>query len=111
MIFGGQDHRTYLGCLNCTQYAADSVFIVTLNITNTGGATANNVTLTGAELNSTQTSTAVPVSIGNLPYSAFATATMTFLASSGAPGSVALMKIDETFSGGTAGGGFRITLP
>jgi len=25
MIFGGADHRTYLGCLNCSQYAADSV--------------------------------------------------------------------------------------
>jgi hypothetical protein len=26
MIFGGADHRTYLGCLNCSQYATDSVF-------------------------------------------------------------------------------------
>jgi hypothetical protein len=26
MIFGGMDHRIYLGCLNCSQYAADSVF-------------------------------------------------------------------------------------
>jgi len=25
MIFGGEDHGTYLGCLNCSQYAADSV--------------------------------------------------------------------------------------
>src|SRR5438874_2063451 len=25
MIFGGQDHRTYLGCLNCSEYATDSV--------------------------------------------------------------------------------------
>jgi len=25
MIFGGQDHRTYLGCLNCSDYASDSV--------------------------------------------------------------------------------------
>ncbi len=25
MIFGGRDHRTYLGCLNCSQYATDSV--------------------------------------------------------------------------------------
>jgi hypothetical protein len=25
MIFGGPDHRTYLGCLNCNRYAADSV--------------------------------------------------------------------------------------
>jgi len=25
MIFGGEDHKTYLGCLNCTQYATDSV--------------------------------------------------------------------------------------
>jgi hypothetical protein len=26
MIFGGHDHRTYLGCLNCSEYATDSVF-------------------------------------------------------------------------------------
>lgn len=25
MLFGGQDHKTYLGCLNCGQYAFDSV--------------------------------------------------------------------------------------
>jgi hypothetical protein len=26
MVLGGEDHRTYLGCLNCSQYATDSVF-------------------------------------------------------------------------------------
>jgi hypothetical protein len=26
MIFGGQDHRTYLGCLSCPETASDSVF-------------------------------------------------------------------------------------
>ena len=26
MIFGGEGHKTYLGCLNCAQYATDSVF-------------------------------------------------------------------------------------
>lgn len=26
MVFGGFEHKTYLGCLNCSQYAADSVF-------------------------------------------------------------------------------------
>lgn len=25
MIFGGVDHKTYLGCLNCSEYAPDSV--------------------------------------------------------------------------------------
>lgn len=25
MIFGGEGHKTYLGCLNCSQYATDSV--------------------------------------------------------------------------------------
>jgi hypothetical protein len=25
MVFGGADHKTYLGCLNCGQYASDSV--------------------------------------------------------------------------------------
>jgi len=26
MLFGGQGHRAYLGCLNCSQYASDSLF-------------------------------------------------------------------------------------
>lgn len=26
MLFGGEGHETYLGCLNCSQYASDSVF-------------------------------------------------------------------------------------
>lgn len=26
MIFGGSGHKTYLGCLNCGEYASDSVF-------------------------------------------------------------------------------------
>jgi len=26
MIFGGMGHRTYLGCLNCSQYASDSIY-------------------------------------------------------------------------------------
>jgi hypothetical protein len=26
MIFGGDGHKTYLGCLNCSEYATDSVF-------------------------------------------------------------------------------------
>src|SRR5882762_3408615 len=26
MLFGGDDHKTYLGCLNCSQYAQDSIF-------------------------------------------------------------------------------------
>jgi hypothetical protein len=26
MLFGGHDHRTYLGCLSCSEYVNDSVF-------------------------------------------------------------------------------------
>jgi hypothetical protein len=26
MVFGGTDHKTYLGCLNCNEYASDSLF-------------------------------------------------------------------------------------
>jgi hypothetical protein len=26
MIFGGEDHKAYLGCLSCNEYASDSVF-------------------------------------------------------------------------------------
>lgn len=25
MLFGGSGHRTYLGCINCSEYAADSI--------------------------------------------------------------------------------------
>ena len=26
MLFGGAGHQTYLGCLNCSEFAADSIF-------------------------------------------------------------------------------------
>lgn len=26
MLFGGENHKTYLGCLSCSQYATDSLF-------------------------------------------------------------------------------------
>jgi len=26
MIFGGAQHKTYLGCINCSEYSSDSVF-------------------------------------------------------------------------------------
>jgi hypothetical protein len=26
LLFGGEDHRTFLGCLTCSKYDADSVF-------------------------------------------------------------------------------------
>ena len=25
MLFGGQDHKTYLGCIDCSEYASDSI--------------------------------------------------------------------------------------
>ena len=28
MVFGGEGHHTYLGCLSCSEYATDSVFNV-----------------------------------------------------------------------------------
>lgn len=34
MLFGGSGHQTYLGCLNCSQYASDSV----LNLYGTHGS-------------------------------------------------------------------------
>jgi hypothetical protein len=26
MLFGGRDHKTYLGCLNCSKFDTDSIF-------------------------------------------------------------------------------------
>lgn len=26
MLFGGEEHHTYLGCLNCSKYSSDSIF-------------------------------------------------------------------------------------
>jgi hypothetical protein len=89
----------------------DDDYVVTLIVTNTGATTATNVNLAEAELNSTGTSIVVPVSIGNLSYAGFARVTVTFPASAATPGAMALLKVTEAYSGGTAGGGFRVTLP
>ena len=86
-------------------------WVLSLNIVNKGTSTATNLTLTAAELNGTSTKTALPDSIGGLPYARSATVTLTFPAWAGAPGRQSTLKVSETYSGGTAQQILAVTLP
>ena len=94
-------------------------YIVPLTIKNTGGIAANNAALSSAsvsvsvngKLQTTATSSALPVSLGSLAPGASQTATITFPAAAGAPQSAALLKLAFTFTGGSTSTTLHATLP
>lgn len=87
------------------------MYSATVSITNTGAATANNVTVTAAELHGTPVSTALPLNLGNLSYAGSATITLTFPSRKPIDGDDSLLTITETYAGGTAKEVLRVELP
>jgi YVTN family beta-propeller protein len=94
-----------------TLNAATNQYVATVSVSNAGNATANIVTITAAGLNGTATATKLPLSIGNVVPGTSVAATVVFPASAGAPGSRGELTISETYTGGSAGSGLRVTLP
>ncbi len=86
-------------------------YVATINVSNTGTAAANGLIVTASSLNSTATSTVLPVSLGNISGNGSATTTLTYPASAGAAGSRGVWTISENFAGGSTGAGMRIVLP
>ena len=83
----------------------------TITITNNGTGTAMDVQLTLAELNSIS-GTPVPQSLGSIaPSGGTATATVTFPASVGSPGSSVEEKYSISYTGGTLSGSAPVKLP
>jgi hypothetical protein len=94
-------------------------YIVPLTIQNTGGIAANNAALSSASVSvsvngkvqTTATSSTLPVNLGSLAPGASQTATITFPAAAGVPQSAALLKLAFSFTGGSTSTTLHATLP
>ena len=93
--------------LNTTTHQYVAVF----KMTNTGSGAANGLTTTASVLNSTSSVTSLPVSLGDVNPGSSIEVTLSFPVTAGAANSRGEITISENYAGGTAGGGFRVTLP
>ena len=89
----------------------DGSYVATVVVTNRRHqGHVQNLQLTGATLGAAS-GTGLPVGIGNIGPNGQATVTVAFPASAGAPGTNGVEKLTGTYTGGTFGGSYRITLP
>jgi hypothetical protein len=88
----------------------DGSYQATVNISNLGTGTAQNVVLTGATLGATS-GTPTPQPLISIPPSGIAVTTLSFPAGAGVSGSTVLEKIAGIYTGGTFGGTIRAKLP
>jgi hypothetical protein len=88
----------------------DGSYQALITVSNSGTSAAQNAQLTTATLGSTSGST-LPASLGTIQPGGSATATISFRATAGAPGSTVLQRLTGTYSGGSFGGGSRAVLP
>jgi hypothetical protein len=93
-----------------TVSAVSNGYQVTVKMTNNGGSTADNVNLTLATLGPS-TGTPLPQSFGSIAPGGSATATVTFPSSAGSAGTLTVLKLGGTYSGGSFGSGNRVKLP
>lgn len=86
-------------------------YIAVFKVTNSGSNPANGVIVTASKLNSTLTSTGLPISLGDIGSGASTTVTLAYPISAGAVGSAGAITMNESYAGGSGGGGSRVTLP
>jgi YVTN family beta-propeller protein len=94
-----------------TLSGSSNQYVAVFRVANTGSNLANGVIVTNSNLNGAGTSSALPISLGDMAAGGSATVTLTYPKSAGAAGSPGVLTINESYAGGTAGGGFRVTLP
>ncbi|HLI47338.1 MAG TPA: choice-of-anchor tandem repeat GloVer-containing protein [Chthonomonas sp.] len=88
--------------------------VVTFTITNTGGATATNLTVSSSVLTDStrqkfNTSSSLPMSLGTLSAGGSVSATLVF--PSTAVSGLGLLQVHGSYGGGSFGGSFRVTVP
>jgi hypothetical protein len=81
-----------------------------VTVKNNGTGTAQDVALTSATLGGAPGSI-ISMSLGDIQPGASAIATVAFPSSAGTPGSAAVERYTGTYTGGSFGGSFRVTLP
>ena len=92
--------------------SASTGYKATVKVTNNGTGTASNVTLISPTLNGVPGTPATQSGLGTLAAGGgSATVTVNFPASAGANGASVIEKIPLSYSGGSAGGSARATLP
>ncbi len=90
---------------------ADGTYQVTITLTNSGSGTATAAKVASATLGSASSTTALPLSFGDIAANTAVTRTVTFPASAGTSGTRSIQKISGTYSGSTFGYTIRVTLP
>jgi hypothetical protein len=88
----------------------DGSYQALITVSNSGTTAAQNAQVTAATLGSASGSP-LPASLGTIQPGGSATATISFPATAGAPGSTVLQRLTGTYSGGSFGGGSRAVLP
>jgi hypothetical protein len=88
----------------------DGSYQAIVTVKNSGTAAAQNAQLTVATLGSASGSP-FPASLGTIQPGGSATATISFPATAGAPGSTVAQRLTGTYSGGSFGGSSRAVLP
>jgi hypothetical protein len=85
--------------------------VVTVTLANTGGSAATGVQVTSAKIGATNTTTALPAPVANVPAGGSSSVVLRFPASIGAPGAAAVLSVNGVYSAGSFGGSSRVTLP
>src|SRR6185437_9059280 len=88
----------------------DGSYQAVVTVKNSGTAAAQNAQLTAATLGSASGSP-LPASLGTIQPGDTATATISYPATAGAPGSTVVERFTGTYTGGSFGGGSRTVLP
>ena len=85
--------------------------VVTITIANAGGTTAPAVQITAVSIAGTQTTTVVPIALGNVAPGAQVQTVVRIPGTAGVSGARSTLTISGTVTGGTFGGTTRVTLP
>jgi len=93
-----------------TRDSATGNIVVQFTIANTGSASANNVTITKAQILNVNGSP-LPVTIARIPANGIQQLTLNFPGTVGATGTPSLLSLGGTYSGGTISYSSRIVLP
>jgi Bacterial Ig-like domain (group 2)/Divergent InlB B-repeat domain/Domain of unknown function DUF11 len=94
-------------------------YVFTIRVTNSGGTAATAATIKTAVLTTvigttrvtTASTTALPANLGNIASLSSVTTTLTFPASAGPPNTAGAISLGFGFTGGSAGGALKATLP
>src|SRR5262249_38304608 len=84
--------------------------VANLTVMNTGGGTADHVQLTSVVLNSTPASTPLP-NLGSIPPGGSANTSVRFPGGGFTPGSVAVLRLTGSYTGGNFTSTSRVTIP